>query len=215
MCKTETRHCHLTSHIIISFWKNVLLPHGRGEQLIGHMVLKKTLMTINMLFVPVLSLYTYLFIRIRFSIQNLCIRQKVFLKRITVQSSSLELTHLVLLMQCSTKWAMETAGHSLLTWKVFLCLTLIQEMHSETLIADPFKSTKEKKEKCRKKDARLPLAHLPISTSNDFSTSKYYAVNCDTFLQKIFYKHLTWHNLTECFNYTIIMLLICTRYLYC
>lgn len=56
-------------------------------------------------------------------------------------------------------------------------------MHSETLIADPFKSTKEKKEKCRKKDARLPLAHLPISTSNDFSTSKYYAVNCDTFLQ--------------------------------
>ncbi|XP_056610981.1 tumor necrosis factor ligand superfamily member 11 isoform X1 [Triplophysa dalaica] len=46
-----------------------------------------------------------------------------------------------------------------------------EEMHSETLIADPLRSTKEKKDRCRKKDARLPLAHLPISTTNDFSTS--------------------------------------------
>ncbi|KAA0715950.1 Tumor necrosis factor ligand superfamily member 11 [Triplophysa tibetana] len=45
-----------------------------------------------------------------------------------------------------------------------------EEMHSETLIADPLRSTKEKKDRCRKKDARLPLAHLPISTTNDFST---------------------------------------------
>lgn len=45
-----------------------------------------------------------------------------------------------------------------------------EEMHSETLIADPLKSTKEKKDRCRKKDSRLPLAHLPISTTNDFST---------------------------------------------
>ncbi|XP_016121278.1 tumor necrosis factor ligand superfamily member 10-like, partial [Sinocyclocheilus grahami] len=44
------------------------------------------------------------------------------------------------------------------------------EMHSETLIADPLKSFKERKEKCRlKKDTRMPSAHLPIKTPTNFS----------------------------------------------
>lgn len=47
-------------------------------------------------------------------------------------------------------------------------------MHSETLIADPIKSFKEKKERCRqKKDTRMPSAHLPIKTPTNFSTSKH------------------------------------------
>ncbi|XP_051762481.1 tumor necrosis factor ligand superfamily member 11 [Ctenopharyngodon idella] len=46
-----------------------------------------------------------------------------------------------------------------------------EEMHSETLIADPIKSFKEKKERCRqKKDTRMPSAHLPIKTPTNFST---------------------------------------------
>ncbi|XP_073702143.1 tumor necrosis factor ligand superfamily member 11 [Garra rufa] len=45
-----------------------------------------------------------------------------------------------------------------------------EEMHSETLIADPLKGLKEKKERCRtKKDLRMPSAHLPIKTPINFS----------------------------------------------
>ncbi|XP_067301028.1 tumor necrosis factor ligand superfamily member 11 [Pseudorasbora parva] len=47
-----------------------------------------------------------------------------------------------------------------------------EEMHSETLIADPLKSfkEKEKKERCRqKKDTHMPSAHLPIKASTNFS----------------------------------------------
>ncbi|KAI2660423.1 Tumor necrosis factor ligand superfamily member 11 [Labeo rohita] len=44
-----------------------------------------------------------------------------------------------------------------------------EEMHSETLIADPLKGLKDKKEKCRtKKDLRMPSAHLPIKTPIHF-----------------------------------------------
>uniref|UniRef100_A0A672L3P8 Tumor necrosis factor ligand superfamily member 11-like n=1 Tax=Sinocyclocheilus grahami TaxID=75366 RepID=A0A672L3P8_SINGR len=44
------------------------------------------------------------------------------------------------------------------------------EMHSETLIADPIKSRKEKKERFRqKKDTRMPSAHLPIKTPTKFA----------------------------------------------
>ncbi len=53
-------------------------------------------------------------------------------------------------------------------------LVLSQEMHSETLIADPLKGFKERKEKCRqKKDTRMPSAHLPIKTPTHFSASKH------------------------------------------
>ncbi|KAF4109324.1 tumor necrosis factor ligand superfamily member 11 [Onychostoma macrolepis] len=45
-----------------------------------------------------------------------------------------------------------------------------EEMHTETLIADPLKSFKERKEKCRlKKDTRMPSVHLPIKTPTHFS----------------------------------------------
>ncbi|XP_016374782.1 tumor necrosis factor ligand superfamily member 11-like [Sinocyclocheilus rhinocerous] len=45
-----------------------------------------------------------------------------------------------------------------------------EEMHSETLIADPIKSCKEKKERFRqKKDTRMPSAHLPIKTPTNFA----------------------------------------------
>lgn len=59
--------------------------------------------------------------------------------------------------------------------KSLMCLVVLsQEMHSETLIADPIKSFKEKKERCRqKKDTRMPSAHLPIKTPTNFSTSKH------------------------------------------
>ncbi|XP_055071715.1 tumor necrosis factor ligand superfamily member 11 [Misgurnus anguillicaudatus] len=46
-----------------------------------------------------------------------------------------------------------------------------EEMHSETLIADTFKSPKEKKDRGRKKDARMPSAHLPIRTNTEFPTN--------------------------------------------
>uniref|UniRef100_A0A8C2IEH8 TNF superfamily member 11 n=1 Tax=Cyprinus carpio TaxID=7962 RepID=A0A8C2IEH8_CYPCA len=45
-----------------------------------------------------------------------------------------------------------------------------EEMHSETLIADPIKSCKEKKERFRqKKDTRMPSAHLPIKTPTNYA----------------------------------------------
>ncbi|XP_059417525.1 tumor necrosis factor ligand superfamily member 11 isoform X2 [Carassius carassius] len=45
-----------------------------------------------------------------------------------------------------------------------------EEMHSETLIADPIKGCKEKKERFRqKKDTRMPSAHLPIKTPTNFA----------------------------------------------
>uniref|UniRef100_A0A672L927 Tumor necrosis factor ligand superfamily member 11-like n=1 Tax=Sinocyclocheilus grahami TaxID=75366 RepID=A0A672L927_SINGR len=52
-----------------------------------------------------------------------------------------------------------------------MCLVVLsQEMHSETLIADPIKSRKEKKERFRqKKDTRMPSAHLPIKTPTKFA----------------------------------------------
>ncbi|XP_026074307.1 tumor necrosis factor ligand superfamily member 11 isoform X3 [Carassius auratus] len=47
-----------------------------------------------------------------------------------------------------------------------------EEMHSETLIADPIKGCKEKKERFRqKKDTRMPSAHLPIRTPTNFAAT--------------------------------------------
>ncbi|XP_051564525.1 tumor necrosis factor ligand superfamily member 11-like [Myxocyprinus asiaticus] len=69
-----------------------------------------------------------------------------------------------------------------------------EEMHSETLIADPLKSMKEKKDRCRKKDTRMPSAHLPIRTANDYSSKDpspvtiHWAENQGT-LKKITYRN--------------------------
>ncbi|XP_043105658.1 tumor necrosis factor ligand superfamily member 11 [Puntigrus tetrazona] len=93
-----------------------------------------------------------------------------------------------------------------------------EEMHSETLIADPAcKSFKEKNQKCRlKKDTRMPLAHLPIKTPTNFSAKNRNDLTMITWDESQGLKYKTRHNagriLVEEAGYYYVYAKTCFRY---